>query len=187
MSLAYPHIESERLKLRLLEAEDLESAIDYWRRNQEHLMQSGPTWPDDFLTPSFWEKQIERNKKEFEGDISARMYLFEKTGSLIAGHVSLAGILRGAAQFCYLGYGLDFEKQGKGYMNEILKETIRYAFESLKLHRIMANYMPTNAKSGKVLKKLGFSIEGYARDYLFLNGKWEDHIMCAITNQSWQE
>ena len=46
----------------------------------------------------------------------------------------------------------------------------------------MANYMPTNEASGKVLKRLGFTVEGYARDYLCLNGKWEDHILTSLTN-----
>ena len=126
------------------------------------------------------------------------MYLFEKesadnsaeksapgtnsSSELIVGHLSFGGILRGAAQFCYLGYGLDQSRQKRGYMTEILSPAIRYAFEVLGIHRIMANYMPTNEASGKVLKRLGFTVEGYARDYLCLNGKWEDHILTSLTN-----
>jgi len=57
----------------------------------------------------------------------------------------------------------------------------------MNLHRIMANYVPTNERSASVLKKLGFQVEGYARDYLYLNGKWRDHILTSLTNKDWQD
>lgn len=43
----------------------------------------------------------------------------------------------------------------------------------------MANYMPTNEQSGRLLRKLGFSVEGYARDYLLLQGTWKDHPLTS--------
>lgn len=183
----HPLIESERLLLRLLEAEDLSSVISYHADNQEHLMPYGPKWPENFLTEEFWRKQIEINQQEYREDKSARMFLFAKAVPLKAiGHVSFGAILRGAAQFCYLGYGLAKDEQKKGYMTEILPPAIAFAFEHLNMHRIMANYMPSNEPSARVLKRLGFTVEGYARDYLCLNGKWEDHIMTSFTNQKWQ-
>jgi [ribosomal protein S5]-alanine N-acetyltransferase len=71
---------------------------------------------------------------------------------------------------------------GKGLMNEALTEMIRFAFEELQLHRIMANYVPTNERSGQVLRRLGFAVEGYARDYLFIGGKFRDHELTSLTN-----
>lgn len=205
---ALPVIESKRLVLRLLCQSDLDFVIEYYRANKEHLGPSGPSFPDNFLTEEFWKKQINKNLDEFASDQSVRMFLFEKTdvadgsasqlqelpqSSLLpahlsppVGHVSFAGILRSAAQFCYLGYGLARDKEGIGYMSEILPPAIEYAFGELSLHRIMANYKPVNERSGRLLKKLGFAVEGYARDYLLLNGKWEDHILTSLTNASWR-
>jgi ribosomal-protein-alanine N-acetyltransferase len=40
--------------------------------------------------------------------------------------------------------------------------------------------MPRNARSAAVLQKLGFDKEGVARDYLKINGRWEDHILTAL-------
>jgi [ribosomal protein S5]-alanine N-acetyltransferase len=185
MSRELPFIESNRLILRLLENADLEAVLEYFAMNRDHLQRSGPKWPADYFTDAFWKVQIERHIKEYHDDVSARMYLFEKGSTAVAGHVSFAGILRSAAQFCYLGYGLAADRQKRGYMTEILPPAMRFAFDKLKLHRIMANYMPTNERSARVLKRLGFTVEGYARDYLFLNGKWEDHILTSFTNPDW--
>jgi len=59
---------------------------------------------------------------------------------------------------------------------------VTYAFETLRLHRLETSYQPTNERSGRVLRKLGFVVEGYARDYLFLNGAWRDGILAARIN-----
>ena len=71
-------------------------------------------------------------------------------------------------------------------MCEALTAAIKYVFEELNLHRIMANYMPANERSAKLLRRLGFTVEGYARDYLRLAGNWRDHILTALTNDSWK-
>jgi ribosomal-protein-alanine N-acetyltransferase len=58
-------------------------------------------------------------------------------------------------------------------------------FEQQKLHRIMANYMPSNKRSARLLQKLGFVIEGHAKKYLLINGQWEDHVLTSLTNENW--
>ncbi|WP_416995596.1 hypothetical protein [Aeromonas salmonicida] len=37
-------------------------------------------------------------------------------------------------------------------------------------------------RSGTLLEHLGFEREGYARDYLMINGRWKDHILTALIN-----
>ncbi len=55
------------------------------------------------------------------------------------------------------------------------------------MHRIAASYMPHNKRSEAVLKHMGFEREGFAKDYLLINGKWEDHILTALHNPNWKE
>jgi ribosomal-protein-alanine N-acetyltransferase len=71
-------------------------------------------------------------------------------------------------------------------MFEALEASIKYVFEELGIHRIMANYMPINARSAKLLYRLGFIIEGYAKNYLLINDQWEDHILTALSIEQWQ-
>lgn len=67
-------------------------------------------------------------------------------------------------------------------MFEALTEAIVYVFKELKLHRIMANYIPSNERSAKLLKRLNFLTDGYSHDYLFIAGRWQDHILTSLTN-----
>jgi ribosomal-protein-alanine N-acetyltransferase len=41
----------------------------------------------------------------------------------------------------------------------------------------MANHLPHNKRSEALLKKLGFEREGYAKDYLQIDGQWQDHVL----------
>ncbi len=71
-------------------------------------------------------------------------------------------------------------------MTEALQVAISYVFTELNMHRIMASYIPHNQRSGMLLKRLGFVVEGYARDYLMINGQWQDHILTSLTNYKWK-
>ena len=98
----------------------------------------------------------------------------------IIGDLSFSNIVRGIFLAGDLGFRLDRAYEGRGYMSEAVSRALSYAFEDLKLHRVTANHMPTNIRSARMLRRLGFSIEGYAREYLFLNGRWEDHILSSL-------
>ena len=58
----------------------------------------------------------------------------------------------------------------------------RVPFGSLRLHRLEAACIPSNAASIKLLEKMGFVREGYAREYLCINGLWQDHLLFARLN-----
>jgi [ribosomal protein S5]-alanine N-acetyltransferase len=54
-----------------------------------------------------------------------------------------------------------------------------FAFSTLRLHRVEAACIPTNDASIRLLEKCGFGREGYAREYLCINGIWQDHLLFA--------
>ena len=132
-------------------------------------------------------RKTKKNIEEFKSDISLRLFLFKKDNpEVIIGTVNFNNFVRGVFKACYLGYSIAESEQDKGYMTEALKVAIKYVFEELHIHRIMANYMPRNERSGNLLKRLGFTIEVNARDYLMINGRWEDHILTSLTNHKWK-
>jgi ribosomal-protein-alanine N-acetyltransferase len=182
-----PIIETERAILRMAELEDAPEIVRYFQENREHLADSRPTMSEEFFTEEFWRGQVYAAQSEFRGDRSLRLFMFEKTDPRrpIA-NINFVQFNRGAAQYCVLGYGIARDREGRGLMREGLLGAIEYVFGTLNMHRIMANYVPWNQRSGGLLRRLGFVVEGYARDYLFLNGQWRDHVMTSLTNPDWR-
>jgi ribosomal-protein-alanine N-acetyltransferase len=188
MNMERPHLTTPRLILRLGEPEDVPEILRYYQENRDHLTPWWPRWPSDFFTLEYLRRRVRQDAEEFAQDRSVRLFLFLlESPERVIGGINFNQIVRGAAQYCTVGYGLGQAEEGRGYMMEGLSAGIRYMFEERRLHRIMANYIPTNLRSAAVLKRLGFVVEGYARDYLFIQGCWQDHILTSLTNPHWQE
>ena len=120
-----------------------------------------------------------------QSDSMQRLLICERSDGAVIGVVTLSEIVRGAFQNAYLGYWLDADHQGRGYMTEALKLALGYAFEQLELHRVEANIMPSNRRSVAVVERLGFRKEGLSLRYLKLNGQWRDHERWALTVEDW--
>lgn len=170
--------------MRLPSAEDAGMYLSYYERNREHLGPWEPTRPATFYEHNWWEEFLTRTIPAYEEEsrVGFGMYLkadSDLSPSPLIGVVNLSNIVRGAFQACHLGYSIDATQEGKGLMSEALVAALGYAFDSLRLHRVMANYQPTNERSAQLLRGLGFETEGFARDYLFLDGEWKDHVLTA--------
>lgn len=182
-----PLLQTPRLLLRLAEEGDVAAILAFYEQNRAHLAPFEPRRTPEFYTPAFWHDQVRRNQDEFAAGQSLRLFVFtQERPTHVIGGVNFTAFQGGIAQMCSLGYALAAEAQGRGYMVEAVRAAIAYVFETLNLHRIQANYMPRNQRSANVLKRLGFAAEGVARDYLFINGQWEDHILTSLTHPHWR-
>jgi len=108
-----------------------------------------------------------------------------KNDDSIVGQINLSQIFRKQFQNAYLGYQLFSGFTGKGYMKDAVAKVLRYAFKEIQLHRVEANVQPGNIPSIAVLKRNGFTKEGYSRRYLKIGGKWRDHERWAIIREDW--
>ena len=173
-----------RLTVRTPKSGDGVHYANYYTENREFLQPWSPTFGADMFSAKEWEEAIPLIRHEFSSGRSARFCLFLKDE--LIGVANLTSITRSPSYYCLLGYTLSEGSQGKGYMREGLTAIIEYAFKVRNLHRISANYMPHNQRSGKLLRTLGFQVEGYARDYLLIAGIWQDHVLTALQNPDWQ-
>lgn len=182
------HLSTPRLILRLGEPADVEAILDYYRRNAEFFAPTSPPRPADFVTAAYWHARLVRDAADAVAQKSLRLFLFGRGDpARVIGTASLSEIVRMPLHACYLGYALDEREQGKGLMHEALQAVIDHAFHAMNLHRLIAGYVPTNQRSARVLRRLGFVIEGYARDYLYVNGAWHDHVLTGLVNPDWRD
>ncbi|HEX5418871.1 MAG TPA: GNAT family N-acetyltransferase [Gammaproteobacteria bacterium] len=188
ISDSVPALETRRLVLRVPTSADAAAMARFAADNREHFAAWDPLRIDEYFTVRNWAELIREGMKRAADGSGLQFALFPKGGSAgeIIGQCTFSGIVRGPFQAAYLGYGLDYREVGKGLMREALVAALQYCFDVLNLHRIMANYMPANVRSGGLLERLGFVPEGYARDYLFIAGQWQDHILTSLTNRQWK-
>ncbi|QRH03716.1 GNAT family N-acetyltransferase [Shewanella litorisediminis] len=170
-----PEFDAAKAEVRLIEGRDASLIADYFARNRAHFAPWEPLRAADYHSAAQWQARI----SESLANHSQCSYLVLADPAHIWGMATLSNQVRGPFQACYLGYGIDQSLQGKGLATRLCEAALTYAFDELKLHRVMANYMPANHRSAALLKRLGFETEGLARAYLQINGQWEDHVLTA--------
>ncbi|WP_437906801.1 GNAT family N-acetyltransferase [Sorangium sp. So ce327] len=177
-------IETPRLRLFIPPVELAGRYLAYFERNRDHLARWDPPRPEGFYTEAFWRERLLRDLEDFAADRALRLALQWRgaPGGEVIGVCNFTQFVRGAFQAATLGYSLDQRAVGSGLMFEAIEAANAYMFDTLGFHRVMANYLPHNERSGRLLRRLGFVVEGYARDYLFIDGAWRDHVLTALTN-----
>ena len=138
------------------------------------------------ISPTFGRLDFEELLIRNQGEDYESLLISVNETAAIAGTITLSQIFRKAFQNAYLGYLLGEGFTGKGYMTEAIELMLKHAFSNLKLHRIEANVQPHNLQSINVLKRTGFTKEGFSRNYLKISGKWRDHERWAIIKEDWK-
>jgi ribosomal-protein-alanine N-acetyltransferase len=91
------------------------------------------------------------------------------------------------AETASLGYWVGEPFARRGHMTAALPLVLDFSFDRLRLHRVEAACLPTNVPSRTLLLHTGFSEEGYARRYLLIDGKWQDHLLFAMLREDWRK
>jgi len=182
-----PVLTGPRVIVRLASEQDIIGIIDYFQRNAAHLSRFATPLPPVTYEESHWSAQVSKAMSEFQQDRSCRFFMFERENDTCPiGVINFFCFLRGHFHGCILGYNVDAGYEGRGYMYEGLSLGVDYVFKKLNMHRIMANCAPWNLRSARLLNRLGFRPEGYAREYLMVSGEWQDHVLNSLTNRDWQ-
>lgn len=147
-----------------------------------------PRWTEADLGHRVYQSRLKRGREEARQGTDYTFFIFLRDGSreTLVGGVTLSNIRRRAAQFANLGYWMGQDFAGKGYMTEAVGLVVAYAFDSLLLHRVHAAFLPHNMASRRVLEKNGFKEEGYAENYLQIDGKWADHVLFGLTRERYE-
>ena len=170
------------MEIRLVKKEDAEAFNLYYSENVGHFKPWEPERAEGYDSVESWQERVIEYVLQQENHQAA--YFIAIDNGKIVGHCNLSQIVFGPFQACYMGYGVAKSAEGKGIAFGLCEHVIAYAFEELRLHRIMANYIPSNARSARLLSRLGFVKEGLAKDYLKIDGRWQDHVLTSLTNHT---
>ena len=170
----------ERTYLRAPQTRDWEAWAALRAASRDFLVPWEPTWPHDALTRAAFRRRLRRYEQDSRDDSGYAFYIFNGGDDALLGGVTLSNVRRGVTQSCSLGYWIGEFHARKGYMRDALGALLLFIFREMGLHRVEAACIPTNEASRRLLQRLGFTQEGYARRYLCINGVWQDHLLFAM-------
>lgn len=182
----FPAIETKHVLLTLQQPDNAHLGLAYYLANRNHLAPWEPAREDDFYTAGSSLARGEKSIRLFMEGSALNFIAIEHTSQKMIAGCNFTNIVRGPLMACHLGYSVAKEFEGRGLMQEIVNAGITFVFESLGLHRIMANHVPYNTRSENLLRNLGFEREGYARAYLKIGGIWEDMVLNSLINPNMQ-
>jgi [ribosomal protein S5]-alanine N-acetyltransferase len=186
-----PEFDTARLTVRLARPGMEASMVRFLEENYVgHLDRWSPPMAAEFFTERFWAERLALAVDELAADRSARFVLQPLgagAGGAILGTCNYSNFVRGAFHACHLGYQVGRAHEGRGLMAEGLRASNAFVFDTLRMHRIMANFRPENDRSRRLLERLGFVEEGFARAYLFIDGAWRDHVLTSLVNPAYRD
>jgi len=180
--LSIPEFKTEHLIVSVLTSQDFQLLNKYENDNRRHLALWEPFRDDGYFCLNESKNRAAAHLRDYELGTSITLIAYDDRKSEIICMCSFSNIVYGPFQACNLGYSISEKYQGKGLMFEMLQLSLQYIFDEVKLHRVMANYMPENVRSEKLLNRLGFQKEGLAKSYLKIAGSWQDHILTSKLN-----
>ncbi|SHI06928.1 GNAT family N-acetyltransferase [Clostridium grantii] len=175
-------LSGKRIELKVLTPEDTEEVLQYYLRNKDYLEPYEPEREDDYYTMEAQNRYLVEGYRQFLNNESVQfgIYLSKK----LIGRIRISNIVLGVFKNAFIGYSIDEEYQGKGFMKEAVQVAMEFAFEDLGLHRIEASTLVDNIKSQNVLLANGFKKIGISEKYLHINGKWRDHVVFYKTSEA---
>lgn len=184
-----PSITTPRLLLRASDVSLASAVAEHLARNRVAHARWNPPMPEGAFTAEGQRERLAlQARAEAEGREIAWWLSLHDEPARVIGHLRLSQIARGPFCNAMLGYAIDIAHEGRGLMREALQATLADAFgPRVRLHRVQANVRPENVRSLRLLEVSGFAIEGRAKEYLFIDGAWRDHLLTARRAPDWPE
>lgn len=169
----------DALTLRPAEPRDADAWLRLRATSRAHLVRWEPAWKPSDATPEAFRARVRAHERERRAGVALPLLMFRRDDDRLVGGVTLANIRYQAACSGQIGYWVGAPFVRRGYALAAVRAVMRHAFERLGLNRIEAASQPDNVASCRLLERAGFVAEGYARDYLYINGAWRDHRLFA--------
>ena len=173
-------IDTQRCYLRLPRLSDFENWVNLRKTSEDFLSKWEPDRDRNFYSASLFKSRVKWAKQKFKEKKVVHVFIFRREDNILIGAVTLDNVRRGAAQSGSIGYWLGESFIKNGYMFEVLKALIFFAFKNFEVSRIEAATLPENKASRKLLEKTGFKYEGVAQSYLQISGRWRNHVMYSL-------
>jgi RimJ/RimL family protein N-acetyltransferase len=175
-------IETERLRLRAFEPEDLDAlAAIYGRPDVVRYLYEGPRSRDEVR--ALLERKM--GVREIHDDGDTVSYAIELRSSGVVVGDCIVRLLSVAHRQGEIGFVVHPDHQGHGYATEAGSAMLEVAFDGLGLHRVVGRLEARNAASARVLERLGMRREAHLVENEWVKDEWQSEIVYALLDREW--
>jgi ribosomal-protein-alanine N-acetyltransferase len=161
---------------------DAEPIVEVLRANRDFLAPWEPARTDDYFTLEHQRREIVQLVEQYaEG--TALPFVILSDDELV-GRIVVSNIVRRAFHSGDLGYWVSQSWNGRGVATAAVAAMVTIAFADARLHRLQASTLQHNVGSQRVLQRNGFESIGAARQYLRIDGRWQDHLLFQRINEA---
>lgn len=175
---------TERLRLRTMREADLGDILAYQSRADvcEYLLYE----PRDRETlAARIAKWSEQSTLASDGDF-LELAVEHRSDARVIG--DLYFMLERAEHGCAaIGWAFHPGYSGQGYATEAAMQVLRLGFDSIGLHRIVAEVDPLNAASVALCRRLGMRKEAHLVGNIWFKGRWADTDVYALAETEWRD
>ncbi|MER2175505.1 MAG: GNAT family N-acetyltransferase [Carnobacterium sp.] len=163
----------ERISLRKIDGNDFKYLKELLQNKQLMLLGWGEIYPDNQV--KFWIDKIIEQYSQY----GYSYFLVENKDT--NEFIGIAGLIQTeikSKDCTELAYIIKESYQGKGFGSEVARKLIRMAFYKFNLDRVIAQFVPTNMASKKVVETIGMKYKfTYTR---IQNGNDKEHLVYEI-------
>lgn len=164
---------------RPLNVDDVDALAALHCGNRQFLAPFQPLRPESYFTRAGQREAVDAVLAQQKTGNAVPLVITDSSGAVV-GAITIASIIRGAFQSCSVGYWLAEHAQGQGLATAALREAADLVFGDLRLHRMQAETLTHNARSQRVLGRVGFEKYGEARSYMHIAGEWQEHVLYQL-------
>ncbi len=177
-----PTLKTERLSLRAMHPIDAEDMYDYAKREDvtRYL-----TW-NPHKSVSYTKEYLRYVHSRYSLGDFYDWAIIDLESRRMIGTCGFTSIDT-ANDSAEIGYVLNPEFQGRGLGSEAVERVLAFGFEELELHRIEARFMADNARSRRLMERVGMTFEGFRRDAVMVKGEYRTVGICSILCNEWVE
>ena len=175
---------TERLRLRTMREADLGDILAYQSRADvcEYLLYEPRDRETLAARIAKWSKQ---STLASDGDF-LELAVEHRSDARVIG--DLYFMLERAEHGCAaIGWAFHPGYSGQGYATEAAMEVLRLGFDSIGLHRIVAEVDPRNAASVALCRRLGMRKEAHLIENIWFKGRWADTDVYALRETEWRD
>ena len=175
----HPVLETERLILRAITMDDAEATFDYASDPESNKFMPWDTHRSLADTYAY----LETIPKNYAARERINFAITLKPDGKFIGSCGFHNFSPDHHRVM-MGYLLNRNYWGNGYMTETVREMIRFAFEEMGMHRVAATCDFDNIRSARVMERSGMTLEGVFRDYEIRHGKFVATKSYAILKEN---